>query len=252
MESLPGVVCIFNASGIIRRWNSNFLGYSIAEKLGSGITATVAPESLETVQRAMRNTFETGAGEADALLIAKNGAKIPCLLTGVRTIFENETCLIGIALDNSARKQAEEHGRLQSAALESAANAVVITDARGTIQWVNRAFTLLTGYSLEEAVGQNPRILKSDKQDESFYKNLWNTVLSGYVWSGELRNRKKERGNLCRGNDHRASQVLKLVRLRTLLPSNRTLPNADGSKPHCAKVKNSSAKSLKISAKFFG
>ncbi len=191
MESLPGVVCIFNASGVIRRWNSNFLGYSIAEKLGSGITGTVAPESLDTVQRAMRSTFETGAGEADALLIAKNGAKIPCLLTGVRTIFENETCLMGIALDNRARKQAEEHGRLQSAALESAANAVVITDARGTIQWVNRAFTLLTGYSLEEAVGQNPSILKSGKQDESFYENLWKTVLSGYVWSGELRNRKK-------------------------------------------------------------
>jgi PAS domain S-box-containing protein len=190
-ESLPGVVCIFNASGIIRRWNTNFLGYSATEMLGSGITGTVAPESLDSVQRAMRNAFETGAGEADAWLIAKNGAKIPCLLTGVRTIFENETCVVGIALDNSARKQAEERVRLQSAALESAANAVVITDAHGTIQWVNRAFTLLTGYSLAEAVGQNPRILKSGMQDESFYENLWNTVRAGKIWSGEIKNRKK-------------------------------------------------------------
>jgi PAS domain S-box-containing protein len=90
------------------------------------------------------------------------------------------------------RKRAQEASLLQAAALESAANAIVVTDAQGTIQWVNPAFTRLTGYSPEEAVGQNPRILKSGKQDESFYRNLWDTILAGKVWHSETINRKKD------------------------------------------------------------
>ena len=89
------------------------------------------------------------------------------------------------------RERAETHIRLQSAALESAANVIVITDARGIIQWVNPSFVRLTGYELDEAVGQSPRILKSGKQDESFYAELWNTIRAGKVWSGNITNRKK-------------------------------------------------------------
>jgi PAS domain S-box-containing protein len=72
------------------------------------------------------------------------------------------------------------------------ANTIVITDALGTIQWVNTAFAKLTGYLPEEAVGQNPRILKSEKQDEFFYKNLWETIIAGKVWAGEITNRRKD------------------------------------------------------------
>jgi len=167
IESLPGVVCIFDAAGNIKRWNTNFIGYPAAEILRAGMMSTVAPESLNAVQETMKNAFNDGRGETEAWLVAKNGAQVPCYLTGVRIVFENELCILGIAIDVSKRKQAEAHDRLQSAALESAANAIVITDTRGTIQWVNPAFTLLTGYTLEEAVGHNPRILKSGKQDEA-------------------------------------------------------------------------------------
>jgi two-component system, sensor histidine kinase and response regulator len=192
MENLPGAVCMFNASGVVRRLNNNFLGYSSAEMLPVGIIGTVAPESQDAVQRAMKNAFDNGAGETDAWLVAKSGEKIPGYLTGVRIIFENEPCVLGIAIDLSKQKRAEEHVRLQSAALESAANAIVITDARGAMQWVNPAFTRLTGYPFEEAVGQNPRILKSGKQDATFYKNLWNTILGGKVWAGEITNLRKD------------------------------------------------------------
>ncbi|MBN2548486.1 MAG: PAS domain S-box protein, partial [Anaerolineales bacterium] len=71
------------------------------------------------------------------------------------------------------RYQLQETLRLQSAALEAAANAVVITDREGAIQWVNPAFTTITGYAKEDVIGQNPRLLKSDKHDPAFYKNLW-------------------------------------------------------------------------------
>lgn len=92
----------------------------------------------------------------------------------------------------SGRELAEERMRLQSAALEAAANAIVITDSEGTILWVNRAFTDLTGYGFEESIGRNPRILKSWNHEPSFYQTLWSTIQSGLVWRGEITNRKKD------------------------------------------------------------
>ncbi|HTX36477.1 MAG TPA: PAS domain S-box protein [Bryobacteraceae bacterium] len=79
-----------------------------------------------------------------------------------------------------------------AAAVEQAVDGVVITDLDGTIQYVNPAFTAMTGYSREEAVGGNPRILKSGRQTEAFYKELWNTIRAGRVWHGELVNRRKD------------------------------------------------------------
>ena len=90
-----------------------------------------------------------------------------------------------------AQRESEKRIRLQSAALEAAANAIVITDAKGNIEWVNPAFSRLRGHTSEEVVGCNPRILKSEQQDSSYYRDLWQTILSGKIWSGEITNRKK-------------------------------------------------------------
>ena len=186
MEGLPGAVCVFDSSGKIRRSNTNFLGYSAEEMMRTGIISTVAPESLQAVQQTMKTAFESGTAESEAWLLAENGNKIPCYLTGVRIVFENELCVVGIALDLRKRNEAQEQVRRQSAALEAAASAIVITDTVGTIQWVNPAFTQLTGYAWEEVVGRNPRVLKSEKHHEPFYRDLWNTILAGKVWTGRL------------------------------------------------------------------
>ncbi len=89
------------------------------------------------------------------------------------------------------RKRAEETLRLQSTALNSAANAIVITNRDGAIEWVNPACTRLTGYALEEVQGQNLRALMSGAQDEASYRQMWETITSGTVWHGELVNRHK-------------------------------------------------------------
>jgi len=77
------------------------------------------------------------------------------------------------------------------AAVEQAADAIVITDIDGTIQYANPAFTTLTGYSREEAAGQNPRFLKSGQTPQEVYQELWRTIVSGRVWRGEVINRRK-------------------------------------------------------------
>lgn len=88
---------------------------------------------------------------------------------------------------------AEEDLRLKSAALESAANGIVITDIKGIIEWVNPAFTTLTGYTSDEAKGRNQRdLINSSQHDKAFYKDLWATILGGNVWHGELINRRKD------------------------------------------------------------
>jgi PAS domain S-box-containing protein len=78
------------------------------------------------------------------------------------------------------------------AAVEQAADGVVITDVDGMIRYVNPAFTRMTGYSSEEAVGKYPRILKSGRQAPAVYEELWNTIRAGCVWHGELINRRKD------------------------------------------------------------
>ena len=90
------------------------------------------------------------------------------------------------------RKSAEGRMRLQAAALQAAANSIVITDVTGTILWVNAAFTRLTGYSAEEAIGQTPRIQRSGRHDAEFYAHLWKNIASGKVWHGEVTNRRKD------------------------------------------------------------
>ena len=90
------------------------------------------------------------------------------------------------------RRVLKQQLRLQTTALEAAANAVVITDVEGKIVWVNSAFSSLTGYSAEEAVGNTPSVLKSGCHDAQFYEQLWRTVKSGQVWRGEITNRRKD------------------------------------------------------------
>jgi PAS domain S-box-containing protein len=81
---------------------------------------------------------------------------------------------------------------LQAVALETVANAVMITDRAGGIRWVNPAFTGLTGYTIDEVLGKNPRLLKSGQHDAAFYKDFWRTILSGKTWHGEFTNRRKD------------------------------------------------------------
>ncbi len=98
----------------------------------------------------------------------------------------------GIVEDVTERKQVEAEKARLVTAIEQSAEAAVITNISGDIEYVNPAFTRITGYSREEVLGKNPRILKSGKQDPAFYQQLWATILKGEIWQGEIINRRKD------------------------------------------------------------
>ncbi|MBL0178466.1 MAG: PAS domain-containing protein [Gemmatimonadetes bacterium] len=101
--------------------------------------------------------------------------------------------ILGTHTDITERKTAELSARLEMVALDAAADAVVITDRNGVIQWCNPAFLTLSGYTREEALGSSPRVLlRSGAQDPAFYEEMWGTLLRGEVWRGELVNRRKD------------------------------------------------------------
>jgi len=81
---------------------------------------------------------------------------------------------------------------LQTIALETAADAIMITDAEGVMLWVNPAFTTTTGYTAEDAIGKTPRILKSGTHTDAFYRTFWKTILAGETWRSEFVNRHKD------------------------------------------------------------
>ena len=100
--------------------------------------------------------------------------------------------IAAFALDITERKRAEAERVRLMAAIEQAGEIVVITDPEGTIQYVNPAFETVTGYTREEVVGKNPRILKSGSRTPAFYREMWETISSGKTWDGRLVNKRKD------------------------------------------------------------
>ena len=139
----------------------------------------------EALQRGpVRNvevTFLTRAGERRTGLMSAQPIHL-----------RDEQCLLTVVKDTTEGRQTEaELGRL-SAVVERSKEAVLITGVDGTIVYANPAFTEITGYTREQTLGRNPRFLKSGKQDAAFYRNLWDTLLAGKIWHGEMTNRRQD------------------------------------------------------------
>lgn len=136
--------------------------------------------SLKTDQDILTNEFSC---------VHKNGEVKHLIATDI--LLPGGDLLVNI-IDITDRKEAEEELKKLSIAVEQSPASVVITDTLGTIEYVNPAFTSVTGYTYEEAVGQNPRLLKSDQHPPEFYEDLWTTICKKEIWHGEMVNKKKD------------------------------------------------------------
>ncbi len=144
---------------------------------------------IETIRRQLNTAGVTEPLET--VNLHKDGRRVPVLI-GLARLEGVESQAICFAIDLTERKRAEaENARLMTA-IEQSPNAVTITDVEGAIQYVNPAFSRITGYSREEVLGKNPRILKSGQHDRAFYERMWQAILGGETWHGELVNRRKD------------------------------------------------------------
>ncbi len=128
------------------------------------------------------------------VLISRNGERCAIDDSAAPIRVLNSAEILGVVLvfrDITERNKVENELRELSVAVEQSPACVVITDLKGDIQYVNPKFIQLTGYTLAEVAGKNPRVLKSGEQSPEFYKNLWLTITAGREWHGEFYNKKK-------------------------------------------------------------
>lgn len=147
------------------------------------------------LKQALEERDRTGKFQGELLITRKDGTVFPAELSTVlfRDV-EGQWKSTMIIRDVDARRRSEEAQKRLATAVEQAAEGIVITDRAGTILYVNPAFEVTTGYTSEEAIGKNPRILKSGMQDRAFYREMWSTLTRGEVWRGRLINKRKDGG----------------------------------------------------------
>jgi PAS domain S-box-containing protein len=167
-------------------------GYSREEFLGMTIKDIRPPEDVPRLMGAASPARADIEHSGIWRHRKKDGTLLYVDITSHALDYEGRAAVLVLAQNVTEQVRAEEQLRIQGAALASAANAVLITNVNGVINWVNPAFTALTGYAFDEAVGQNPRILHSGQHSREFYKSLWSTILSGRVWHGEMVNKRKD------------------------------------------------------------
>ena len=147
------------------------------------------PRVLDTFERQARQELDVAM---DLPVKRKDGSVFFADIKSSPVTISGKRYLIGDFRDATDRRKAEEALTRLGMAVDQAAEAIVVTDTQGKIEYVNPAFERITGHSREEAIGSNMRILKSGKHDEKFYKEMWATLSKGEVWQGRFVNKKKD------------------------------------------------------------
>ena len=195
-EQSPNMIYI-NKGGKVVYVNQRcveLMGFTKEEFYAPGFSflSLIAPEYIPLVKENL--TKHLAGVEIPAyeyVLFTKDRKRIVGLHSTRLTTYDGGTAILGIVTDVTERRHAEEELRKLHRAVEQSPTSIVITDIAGTIEYVNPKFSQITGYTLEEAKGQNPRILKSGDTPAEEYSRLWETILSGKEWKGQFHNKKK-------------------------------------------------------------
>jgi len=171
----------------------SMLGYTRSEVIGRCLGDYLTQAGVDTLTCEFPNCMQRGYLDGPELeLICKNGSRKQVLING-KTARDSQGDFLSthcILTDITERKQTEESLRIAATTFESQ-QGVTITNAQHVILRVNKAFTTVTGYSAQEAVGQNPRILRSGRHDSDFYAAMYQSLAATGAWAGEIWNRRK-------------------------------------------------------------
>ena len=184
---------------------SAFYGYAREELLARFIT-DLNQMRQEDVAAEMAQALAAGREQSIQPHRLKNGEIRSVEVYSSPYQYDKRLVIYAIVHDISERVAAERSLREAATVFESTSEAIMITDSNGVIRRINQAFTNMTGYSAAEAIGQTPRLLKSGRQDELFYKNMWARLLAQGRWEGELWNKRKN------GDIFPAWQIVSTVR----------------------------------------
>lgn len=172
------------------------LGADSAEQLvGKEFLDFVHPGSREKAGKSINEMMDTQRPMPlqELVLVGVDKSLIEVEVRSAPVSYLGRPSIQSVIRNITDRRKVEKQLRLQSVALNTAGNGIVITDTEGNIVWANPAFESLTGFSLDEALGKNLRnLIRSGKQDKEFYRSMWNTILAGKVWRGEIVNKKKD------------------------------------------------------------
>ena len=195
-DSKDGIILVDEDSRKFHTCNKAFcdmVQYTVDEIRQLGVM-DVHPEEdvpwiIEEFDRRARSETEK---EIDIPVKRKDGSVFWAAVKSSPVTISGKKYVFGNFRDVTERRKAEETLARLGMAVGQAPEAIIMTDREGTILYVNPAFERISGYSGEEAVGKTPRILRSGKQDESFYREIWHTLKRGEVWTGHFINRKKD------------------------------------------------------------
>ncbi|MBU8871022.1 MAG: PAS domain S-box protein [Gemmatimonadales bacterium] len=195
-------VFVVDHNGLILHTNSGNpkrLPLSRMEVVGREITEVMPafPTLIQVLEKSGKNLDCPGKDNSRCQgqrshLIGEGGAKVSVEVRICRGLWNDQNVYYLLCRDVSRQLAQEKETEQLSVAMAHLAEAIIITNSEGAIQYINPAFSLMTGYSQDEVLGKNPRILKSGKHSSGFYRQMWDTLTSGETWSGRLENRKKD------------------------------------------------------------
>ncbi len=195
MENISDVITITDAQGTILEISSavnRTLGMEPGTLVGRNIRELVSQQDLRDISIAELAQQYAQTGPFEYRVPMDNGRYL--VLESSIQQFKNDTEEVRYLFssrDITLRKHAEEELHKLKMVVEQSPSSVVITDTAGRIEYVNPAFVEITGYSISEALGQNPRILNSGLNPAGMFEQLWDTISAGHIWQGEFINRKK-------------------------------------------------------------
>jgi PAS domain S-box-containing protein len=167
----------------------NLTGFERNEIIAGNALQTCIPPKF--YKRIFSRKWRESSDLVETVLTRKDKSELHIEMETQIVTYNNEPMHVLGFKDISNRKRIEEEIAKLSIALDQSANEIIITLKSGEIEYVNRAFYTVTGFSPEEVIGNNPRILKSGIHSPEFYQDLWKTLLKGRQWIGEFQNRKK-------------------------------------------------------------
>jgi PAS domain S-box-containing protein len=199
LEAMPDGVLIVNHDGKIVYANKvceQLLGWPPADLTGQVVERLVPNRHLNHADLRggfMAKPSKRSMGAGLKLKAAhRTAGEIPVDIALSPVTIDGAPHVLAVVRDMRAYGPGDLKLRLLSVAVNATPNGVVVTDANGVVEWVNPAACRLTGYSAEELVGNNTRMLKSGLHDEAFYKELWTTLTAGKIWRGVIVNRRKD------------------------------------------------------------